>query len=56
MCSGDVDTLRSVELLQVGGQTFKIQAGVQSGVEYSMTGHVVAVNATEISLVGLPAF
>lgn len=54
--SGEVDTLRNIELLQVGGQAVKIQSGAQPGVEYAMAGHVDVVGAVEISLVGLPTF
>ena len=55
--SGDVDTLRSVELLQVGGQAYRIEtAALQQGQEYTLAGHVAEVSAADLTLVGLPAF
>ena len=57
LASGEVDTLRSVELLQVGGQTYRIDTqGLQQGVDYTLAGHVALVEAAEISLVGFAAF
>jgi Ca2+-binding RTX toxin-like protein len=57
LASGEVDTLRSVELLQVGGQTYRIDtAGLQQGVDYTLAGHVQLVGAAELALAVLPAF
>ncbi|MFN9470919.1 beta strand repeat-containing protein [Acidovorax sp.] len=57
LASGEVDTLRSVELLQVGGQAYRIDtAGLQQGVEYTLAGHVGAIESAELTLIGLPAF
>lgn len=51
--SGDLDTLRSVELLQVGGQAYRINAGgLQQVREYALAGHVVEVGAQEVMLMG----
>ncbi len=57
LLSGDVDTLRNVELLQVGGQAYRINAGgLQQGQEYALAGHVAEVEAQEVMLMGVPAF
>ncbi|KRC24899.1 hypothetical protein ASE31_20785 [Acidovorax sp. Root217] len=54
--SGDVDTLRSIELLQIGGQAYRTPVAPPGATEYPMEGHLDAVGAAEIALVGLPAF
>jgi hypothetical protein len=55
--SGDVDTLRGVELLQVGGQAYRLQPeALQPGTDYPLAGHLQEVGAAEVTLMGIPAF
>jgi hypothetical protein len=55
--SDDVDTLRSVELLQVGGQSYRLEtAALEQGQEYALAGHVALVGAAELAAVGFTAF
>ncbi len=53
--SGDEDTLRSVELLQVGGQAYRFKPEtLQPGTEYQLAGHVLEVGTAELTLMGVP--
>lgn len=55
--SGEEDTLRSVELLQVGGQAYRFKPeALQPGTEYQLAGHVLEVAAAELTLMGVPQF
>ena len=56
--SGEEDILRDVELLQIGGQVYRIDwAGLPAQESFQpLAGHVQAVSAEELVLVGLPAF
>lgn len=56
IASGDVDTLRSIELLQIGGQAYRTPVAPPGATEYPMEGHLDAVGAAQIALVGLPVF
>lgn len=54
--SGEEDILRSVELLDIGGQAYRFQAGgLQEGAAYQpLANYVETVSAAELVLVGLP--
>lgn len=54
--SGDEDVLRSVELLQVGGQVVRVPLeGLAPNQSYALGDHAQAVSSQEISLIGLPS-
>ncbi|MFN9475220.1 hypothetical protein, partial [Acidovorax sp.] len=54
--SGDVDTLRGVELLQVGGQVVRVPLeGLAPHQSYALGDHAQAVTSQEILLIGLPS-
>lgn len=56
--SGEEDILRDVELLQVGGQAYRIEwEGLQTQDTYQpLAEHVQGVSTQELVLVGLPSF
>ncbi|WP_110960067.1 DUF4347 domain-containing protein [Acidovorax sp. ST3] len=56
--SGEQDILRDVELVQIGGQAYRLQVqGLQEGGAYqSLAGHVQALTPQELVIVGLPTF
>ena len=56
--SGEQDILRNVELLQVGGQAYRLDLqGLQAGASGEpLAGHVQAIAQQDIVLVGLPSF
>ena len=62
--SGEEDILRSVELLQIGGQAYRLelqglqpeQGPGQEAAYHALAGYVQLVDAQELVLVGLPSF
>ena len=56
--SGEEDILRDVELLQIGGQAYRIEwEGLQTQDTYQpLAEHVQGVSTQELVLVGLPSF
>jgi VCBS repeat-containing protein len=56
--SGEEDVLRSIELLEIGGQVYRLAAdGIPQGAQYQpLAAYVEEVSAAEVAIVGLPLF
>ena len=55
--TGEQDILRSIELLQIGGQAYRLQSdALQQGQSYQLAEHLEVVGGQELVLVGLAGF